>query len=132
MIDLNSWLAGFAIGLCGKPLPIIKKTPIGYSYNGVVLPELPEWDKETYPYAYILNEDINVNGYVLVLCKTTKTTTTDWRMNFIWASAYKVVDNAWQSISGAFGGVVVWSNTDVYASDNTLYLSASDPIPVYE
>ncbi len=55
MIDLNSWLTGYALGLAGKPLPltVAKKTLIGYSYNGVVLPELPEWDRESYPYAMI-------------------------------------------------------------------------------
>ena len=46
MIDLKSWLTGFALGLCGKPLPYAKKTPIGYSYNGTVLPEEQEDDTD--------------------------------------------------------------------------------------
>ena len=32
--------------------------PIAYSYNGVILPALPEWDREKYPYVMISN-----NGY---------------------------------------------------------------------
>lgn len=53
---LRSWLTGFALGLAGKPLPLIpvsKKEPIAYLYNGVRLPKLPEWDREMYPYAVI-------------------------------------------------------------------------------
>lgn len=46
MIDMKSWLTGFALGLCGKPLPFAKKTPIGYSYNGTVLPEEQESDTD--------------------------------------------------------------------------------------
>lgn len=34
------------------PIPITSD-PIGYSYGGVVLPELPEYDKEQYPYAFM-------------------------------------------------------------------------------
>lgn len=55
IIDLKSWLYGFCLGICGKPLPLAaKKTPTAYSYNGVVLPKLPEWDREKYPYAVVV------------------------------------------------------------------------------
>jgi hypothetical protein len=38
-LDLKSWMTGYILGITGKPLPLVQKTPIGYSYNGVVLPE---------------------------------------------------------------------------------------------
>jgi hypothetical protein len=35
------------------------------------------------------------------------------------------------SIDGANRGGI-WSNTDIYLDDGTLYLAASEPVPVYE
>ena len=36
-------------------------------YVGAVLPKLPEWDKEQYPYAYVYNGN---GGYFLSVAKT--------------------------------------------------------------
>lgn len=66
---LRSWLTGYVLGLAGKPmLPESSgKTPdtqpTAYSYNGVVLPKLPEWDKTVYPYAVIYNSIKNAELY---------------------------------------------------------------------
>ena len=45
------------------------KTPDGYSYNGVQLPKLPEWDKEMYPYAVISYRE-GINQYYLSVHKS--------------------------------------------------------------
>lgn len=74
-LDLNSWLTGFALGLCGKPLPFANKTEepektlVGYSYNGVQLPDINTvWtDKTTYPYAVICSGDLSDFGALLGL-----------------------------------------------------------------
>ena len=53
-IDRTSLTLGW---LVGKQMAAMRsnvgKTPVAYLYNGLRLPKLPEWDKETYPYAYI-------------------------------------------------------------------------------
>lgn len=68
MFDLKSWLTGFALGLAGKPLPLVAgKPPIAYLYNGVQLPALPKWDRETYPYAIIARIGIISSEYVYTL-----------------------------------------------------------------
>lgn len=45
-LDKKSWLTGFALGLCGKALPVAGsgKEPVAYLYNGVRLPKLPDAD----------------------------------------------------------------------------------------
>lgn len=45
-------------------------TSEGYeSFNGVALPKLPEWDKATYPYAYIMNKTNQISGVrAIALC----------------------------------------------------------------
>ena len=48
------WLTGLSLGLTGKPLLYAKSEPVAYLYNGVRLPKLPDWDKETYPYAILI------------------------------------------------------------------------------
>lgn len=44
---------GYLTALCGPVVLFPEKQPTAYSYNGVVLPKLPEWDKTVYPYAVI-------------------------------------------------------------------------------
>ena len=66
-----------------KPVPV--QTATMYSYNGTVLPALPEWDKETYPYAYIRYEDISkvyCDGcfYAILFCCDTLPTIADVEM----------------------------------------------------
>lgn len=35
-LDLKSWLTGYILGVCGKPLPLVaKKEPTAYRYNGI-------------------------------------------------------------------------------------------------
>ena len=73
--DLRSWIVGLVLGLVEDPLPMNAgpaieppeppREPTSYSYNGVILPKLPEWDRESYPYAIIRRYEGNMfNGYV--------------------------------------------------------------------
>lgn len=73
---LKSWLLGYALGLAGKPLPINAREITGYSYNGTVLPKLPEWDRESYPYAVISRIGLNSSSdeYALRLFRSAYTT----------------------------------------------------------
>lgn len=41
--------------------------PTAYSYNGVILPKLPEWDRESYPYAVMNWDDKGGGTYAVTL-----------------------------------------------------------------
>lgn len=97
-----------------------------YLYNGVELPELPEWDMSAYPYAAIIttaNDD-----YVFTISSSERTvfgastlTSGDAR--------YDIIDGAWElSERAGFYGGIVWANYDLY-KDGTLYLGATVPLP---
>ena len=51
---MRSCVMGLILGQFSSPLPMAQKEPVAYLYNGVRLPKLPEWDREKYPYAVIL------------------------------------------------------------------------------
>ena len=38
-----------------------ERVPVAYLYNGVMLPALPEWDREKYPYAYMTTSILSSN-----------------------------------------------------------------------
>lgn len=95
-----------------------------YLYNGIELPALPETDK---PYVVIFR---GVTGaYYLKLSDTAITTDSDGN-----AVNPQYIANGTESWSEntviTVTGEVIWTNYDVYTTDGTLYLSASDPIPV--
>lgn len=113
-----------------------------YLYNGVELPALPNWDKALYPYVYISNGfsgigrkfvcfqnieyGVNDSGYYCLVIpagtgmsglysdgqwKTPTVTTTDTRITIP---------------NDAF----VWANFDVLNEDGSVYLAASEPVPI--
>lgn len=146
LFDLKSWLTGFSLGLAGKPLPLAVRKPVAYLYNGVRLPELPEWDKETYPYACILKVDKEAQGEDIDYCfifygSHPRSVHADGHLSYVTHARYDYIDGAWvMNPAGNFfitRGRPVWSNTDVYYLDDvadvggTLYLAASEPVPVY-
>lgn len=132
-------------------LEILELKPIMYSYNGTVLPALPEWDKVSYPYAYIWKVSADSTKYLLL-----STTELQYAMmvNMIYLSAtsdgsliaYKVENSEWlrdeetdtsftttTAILQTFNTPLVWANYDVIKKANgSVFLSASEPIPVYE
>ena len=118
-----------------------------YLYNGVELPDINEvWtDKETYPYACISYVS---EMYYLAISSCT----------WIWDHSYETLSNA---IAGSakvyaigssetewtFGAEAtfddtgnghslldnpIWTNHDILNADGTVYLAASDPVPVEE
>lgn len=129
------------------------RKPIGYSYNGVVLPELPEWDRETYPYAVIklgnafiayrnhvqllVFEEIDfTNGALQYDKNCLKTASADYTAeDFEWGELTQST-----SVGNIASIYLLWANTDIYYPEDyedtdlagTIYLAASEPIPVYE
>lgn len=138
-VDRYSYIVGFNLGLAGMAYPYSAPTPIAYLYNGIRLPALPEWDRGMYPYAVIVHTGAD---YKLCLKKSAYTVFTSGDyvginpMNY---PKYKLVDGVWESFTQitAFYSSPIWSNHDLYYQDGeelagTLYLAASDPVPVYE
>lgn len=127
-----------------------------YLYNGVELPALPEYDKETYPYAYIVGCLVSV--YYIVLsteplyhkkasvgallsynhlytksdCTIVEYATENGdklgRWVYLETTEKSANTNAWSD--NGVSAAILWSNTDLrdYAND-TLYLGASEPVP---
>ena len=139
-----------------KPVPTTESATM-YSYNGIVLPALPEWDKEQYPYALILGRASlaycivsTVPLYRNKRMEGTVMETTDVKAKQDGSSIISTYDitnadypDSWQpwGAETAFQADktvksstydVRWANYDVYNKDNTIYLSASEPIPVLE
>jgi len=121
-------------------------TPIAYSYNGVELPDINEvWtDKETYPYAYIAKD---TSGYInLYLCKgkpvVKKMELSPYKLVVDFSDYAKVYSRfgAWNYNNSSTFCVEIedigdfeWASVDIINTiDGTLYLAASDPVPVYE
>ena len=148
------WLVGRRIaGQRGKK----QKEPIAYLYNGVRLPKLPEWDKETYPYAvigYMVNLKVaylfcgevefkisvgTLGSPDTVFLHPTATTTiliysyehgqSGWTEIPPLKSEYAEYEVVWSATPNNY---FAWANHDVLNEDNTVYLIASEPIPVYE
>lgn len=113
------------------------------AYKGVRLPKLPEWDRMAYPYAAILLYESAAyfhvvdkpfySGHEDVIELPLYTTGLYWWMirdrDSEWT--YKGV---WDSPDGwnADFSHFAWTNTNIFNTDNSICLAASDPIPVYE
>ena len=107
--------------------------PVAYLYNGVKLPPLPEWDREVYPYAVIVqnNSDSEIYSFMVDDEPFTVGAAGDTERLFPGAS-YKHNDGEWVSASGQINCKAIWTNTDLYTTDGALSLERSDPVPVYE
>ena len=141
---MRDFVKGLLPSLTGAPLPYAGKAePVAYLYNGVRLPPLPEWDKEAYPYAVL--QGMNTSYRFNVSSLPIYTVVNDGH-EYVTVSPDAEGDN-WEFNKGyeawkrsIFGGGVVpivaipvfWANYDVQYEDGTLYLAASEPVPVYE
>lgn len=151
-MDLKSFLKGLALGLAGKPLEFAPgKEPVAYLYNGVRLPKLPEWDKETYPYAYIAKYSMTEMYHFRVFASPLVFNVDDATGKSIGLQTptsesiayccyhFEEGDADWRLVSEAstFESTDVilllkWANHTVYHENGTVYMAASDPVPVYE
>lgn len=151
---MRELVKGMILGVTGKPLPVSTgKTLVGYSYNGVVLPALPEWDKETYPYAVISELGLLPGYYNLhVLGKDSYYFNSGGRYfggsdEIKPVPGYQCTSNIypfdeWKELlfmdnanACAYENktiITVWSNFDMLNEDGTIFMAASEPIPVYE
>lgn len=121
---------------------------MNYLYNGVELPALPEWDKNVYPYAVIYNT--GWGSYYFIVSKNRlyiQNTTIDGSSRpFLWYLAEcpswlkSDTEDLWtdrglykyEGTLISTGAYVLWSNHDIRNPNGTIYIAASDPIPVPE
>jgi hypothetical protein len=148
-------------GLRGRLVPADADTNSGggeqgtqaqmYSYNGMVLPELPEWDKTTMPYV-VMYKDTWERIYVFYTKYANKqaspSTSVSGTYNVRVGEPYKEYrceDGNWWIYADHSDAIdvefshsinietrVIWTNFDIYTPDGDLIFAASDPIPVYE
>ena len=151
---MKSFVMGILLGMVGRAkLPQGEAEPVAYLYNGVRLPKLPEWDKETYPYAVIDYNHIYDDDpfYELQLYSSMTTTVESGELgsryyvkvtgSFIWIRSYlNRQPSVWaEPYYGNYNSVVMeptdtwqWSNTDILNPDGSVHFAASEPVPVYE
>lgn len=133
--DIQGFMMGLAMALCGRPVQWPKGEPVAYLYgpDKVRLPKLPEWDKERYPYAYICFKEST--GYVFAVNSIEVNVNSEKTM-IVYSNDYirNLVDGEWAAGRAGLGFTPVWANYDVcYAeAPSTVVLPASDPVPVYE
>lgn len=152
---MKSFVKGILLGMVGKPLPQGKE-PIGYFYGhiakegetatrtidgvgyvGEVLPKLPEWDKEAYPYACIGYLNTSVSS--LFVCQQPFEHIGKTTVAHIPSEATFVENGQWAywRIMGAvmyFSRGVIWTSHDILNEDGSIYLDDEDCvcIPIYE
>lgn len=124
-----------------------------YLYNGVELPELPEWDKTAYPYVVIrfaTSPGVFDDCYIIeaypgkpitventILGATVEYIKLETASSCLTVGSIDVDGDAWEVSQIVFEGEgkyglksIVWSNFDINHVDGTLYLAASEPVPV--
>lgn len=109
-------------------------------YGGAVLPPLPERDESVYPYAWIIKKLFG--GYYLYLLSELIYQQSSGGENAIEFSPTNAVryscgngGTAWEESPVTESGVTtiswsMWANFDLLNGDNSIYIAASDPIPV--
>ena len=120
--------------------PCLDKS-VKYLYNGVELPALPDFDIRVYPHVYICEYGITDSiKYSWYACRNPMRDTgfdsygsqVEMDIPFIWSDEtdWEIADNGNSVFDHS--NYPIWANCDFLKKDGTLYLAASDPIPVYE
>ena len=135
--SLRDFLSGVAAGAASRGvLPRQKKEAIAYLYNGVQLPGLPEVEGQ---YMVI---DYDSGEYLLIPCSHPLIRKSDgniYQAEIATYYVYKVINGEWSTYSGnqykieqVVFGTAIWANTDILNEDGSVYLAASEPVPIYE
>lgn len=114
-----------------------------YIYNGTELPALPEWDKETYPYAYLAVQGSSM-AYLYMfrdpkhliydnlgaMCTIVSTGETYLKSNSIGGKDFGEPTEITATFDQPLHSAIAWANYNILTADGTVYLAASEPIPV--
>lgn len=120
---------------------------MNYLYNGAELPARPQRDETLYPNE-LISYDLDTGVYTLVQYSgAVVKVDSSWSAHpDRWTSEEEDVRHLWQDLdgdswsdaepslwllTGGIYGKIIWSAQDIYnRTDGTLYLAASDPVPV--
>ena len=114
-----------------------------YLYNGVEFAELPKWDTEKYPFAYIVYYP-GLMGWLYAFSEKkhldtannsgTMCTSVAAGETYLTCLAYPPIFGEIEEVTATenktMDSKLLWANYNVLNADGTLYLPASDPIPV--
>lgn len=120
---------------------------MNYLYNGVELPALPEWDKTLYPYAVIgatanggaaeggtnwlyvcsMRPYQNSSGKVVLGNADAQCRHAHYYGNGISTDWGTLQNSGIRTVTSEYN---VWTNTDILHEDGSVYLAASEPVPV--
>ena len=141
---IREWIGWLLAGLCSRPLPMGARVPVAYLYNGVRLPGLPkEWNPETHPFACLFTTGGNVYTLRMMPSDSYYTTYFNKRVfmsdNGCLEATNVTGDTDRFTLTERTGGVyisltdkTIWVSFDLVNEDGSIFLAASDPIPVYE
>ena len=105
-----------------------------YLYNGVELPQLPEWDKTISPYAVIgISKSYGTYTLIITSWYWTMYDDTIWYNKFYdgYESFEYILENGeWVLVNTAISITPIWANFDILNTDGSVFLEASDPVPV--
>jgi hypothetical protein len=150
-MDRKSFEEGIILALASPPIPhVVKKQPIAYSYNGVILPALPELsaeDKEIYRHLVVTDNVTEVYAYACA------SLTAELAEDFLGRTYYAVTPKTpflmceivssmrdrnkwseWEMVSDSaefkfrFDS---WTNHDIVALDGTTPYAGSETTPIY-
>lgn len=115
----------------------------GYSYNGVFLPALPEYDTTAYPYAY-LTANTSENTYMFLASNQCPYATIEGDNTLVYMGTgsatyclFAWIDTEWQTLASDYIEdepssisipTITWTNTDIPYAGGSVYLAASDPV----
>lgn len=135
-MDKKSFMLGFQLGeLIAGQRGRKGRQIVGYLYNGVQYPALPEWDTETYPYALIadygpLGEELYVSGSPVIYYGGYQISAPFLK--------FRAGEDTWvfhsEKTEDYETDFTVWSNHNVYYNGDSaenLYCKGSLPVPVY-
>ena len=105
-----------------------------YSYNGTVLPALPEWDKTAYPYAQIRGRKLYLSSSLITYDTGT------WK--YTYSSPYLLANFTYSADAICWGELTenetqptgydssLWSNRNIFDENGNVYIEASAPVPI--
>ena len=116
-----------------------------YSYNGTALGPLPpDWDSVNYPYAQIRRMS-DTTFHFVAHPELPYSGVSDWdgslTLNFSGKTECQIMraytklglwwtDAYFEKYESFYARYVVWANFDIYNEDGSIYMAASEPIPV--
>lgn len=152
---MKSSVMGILSGLVSRAEFPQGKEPVAFLYgeDKVMLPKLPEWDREAYPVACIADYDVSfpLAAHKTILwcfARNPIIYTTDSGSIAMKGDTEGIpnlkanlVDGAWETPDPTYletleahhsATAPIWTNTTLHYEDGTVYLAASEPVPVYE